>query len=191
MQRVGAPITADGEEVEVVVVSRANDQFMDLYALHVLPLGTTGFTQRGTQNLHLVNVAEFKPWLPTTTGPKPLDPKSIYSMLSKPFARQILSGHILVTNFWQLMAAREALEGTEFSTEFDAGMSLQYANKKDGRVTAITARVYAELTNWCEPFPAKLIADIEGVSVVTIRNRLQNARTQGILASPGSGKRGS
>jgi hypothetical protein len=111
-------------------------------------------------------------------------------MLAKPFARQILSGHILVTNFWQLMAAREALAGTEISADFDEGMSLQYANKKDGRVTAVTARVYAELTHWCEPFPAKLIAEIEGVSVVTIRNRLQSARTQGILTSPGSGKRG-
>ena len=191
MQRVGAPITAHGEDVEVVVVSRANQHHMDLYALHVLPLGTTGFAQEGNQKLHLVNVAEFKHWLPTSPGPKPLDPKSIYSMLAKPFARQVLSGHILVTNFWQLIAAREALTGTEISADFDEGMSLQYANKKDGRVTAVTARVYAELTNWCEPFPAKLIAEIEGVSVVTIRNRLQSARTQGILTSPGSGKRGS
>lgn len=37
--------------------------------------------------------------------------------------------------------------------------------------------------------PAQVLAALEGVSVVTIRNRLHSAREQGLLEKPGSGKR--
>jgi hypothetical protein len=190
MQQIGAPLTQNGETLEAVIISRANPSNLDLYALHLLPLGTTGFTQEGGRKVHRVNPADFMDWIPKNPGPKPLDPQTVYNTFSKPFARQILSSHVLLVNFWRQMMAHEALAETGLAEEFNEGMSLQYADKKDGRITAITARVYAELTHWCEPFPAKLIAENEGISVITVRNRLQSARALGLLESPGSGKRG-
>jgi hypothetical protein len=62
-------------------------------------------------------------------------------------------------------------------------------NKQDESVTKATSRLYKELTQWGEVSSAMLLAELEGVSVVTIRNRLQSARKSGDLESPGSGAR--
>jgi len=45
------------------------------------------------------------------------------------------------------------------------------------------------LTQWGEISSAMVIAELEGVSVLTVRNRLQSARKSGDLESPGSGAR--
>lgn len=58
-------------------------------------------------------------------------------------------------------------------------------------LTQYTAESYRLLTEWLESSPAQVLAALEGVSVVTIRNRLHSAREQGLLEKPGPGKRGS
>lgn len=48
---------------------------------------------------------------------------------------------------------------------------------------------YKLLLSWGESAAAKVLADIEGVSVRTIHSRLRLARDKGLLKSPGSGSR--
>jgi hypothetical protein len=62
-------------------------------------------------------------------------------------------------------------------------------SKHDETITKATARLYKELTQWGEISSAMVIAELEGVSVLTVRNRLQSARKNGDLESPGSGAR--
>ena len=101
-------------------------------------------------------------------------------------ARRLLTGHLIALRFHELLIARQALEDNSGSYEGNLKFMI---SKHDETITKATARLYKELTQWGEISSAMVIAELEGVSVLTVRNRLQSARKSGDLESPGSGAR--
>jgi hypothetical protein len=61
--------------------------------------------------------------------------------------------------------------------------------REEGDVVAYTAWRYESLTAWGESSAVREISLDLGISINTVRNRLQLARERGILSSPGSGAR--
>jgi len=115
-----------------------------------------------------------------------IDANSVDDILAKSMARRLLTGHLIALRFHELLIARQALEDNSGSYEGNLKFMI---SKHDETITKATARLYKELTQWGEISSAMVIAELEGVSVLTVRNRLQSARKSGDLESPGSGAR--
>ena len=64
-----------------------------------------------------------------------------------------------------------------------------HLGREESDVVAHTAWRYETLTAWGESSAVREIALDLGISINTVRNRLQLARERGILSSPGSGSR--
>lgn len=52
-----------------------------------------------------------------------------------------------------------------------------------------TAFSYKALTEWLKTSPARVLVEVEGVAVTTIRNRIYAAREIGAIEKPGAGVR--
>jgi hypothetical protein len=115
-----------------------------------------------------------------------IDANSVDDILAKSMARRLLTGHLIALRFHELLLARQVLEDNSGSYEGNLKFMI---SKHDETITKATARLYKELTQWGEISSAMVIAELEGVSVLTVRNRLQSARKSGDLESPGSGAR--
>lgn len=117
-------------------------------------------------------------------------PEALYEMFSRPTARQILSGHVLALRFTPLLSQSEK-SGQGKARKNPEKVYPKFDLKQSGTtITAFTSTNYLLLTNFLETSPLQLLASLEGVSTVTIRNRIQGAREMNRLSKPGSGRRG-
>jgi hypothetical protein len=121
-------------------------------------------------------------------GKATISPESVYAAYSRATARKLLTGHLLAVLYSDFLrepvsTSRPDLRGVS-NKEFKLNSS-----RKEPSITSITARHYRLLTEWLESSPLQALASFEGVRVVTIRNRLQSARDQGLIENPGPGKR--
>jgi len=117
-----------------------------------------------------------------------ITPESVYMAYSRTTARKLLTGHLLAVLYSDFLTepistTRPDLKGAN-KKEFKLKPS-----RKEPSITSVTARNYRLLTEWLESSPLQALASLEGVRVVTIRNRLQAARELGLIDNPGSGKR--
>ena len=113
----------------------------------------------------------------------------LYKLLGRT-ARELLTGHMLALRY------RPFLKPVVATYKPDIGESPAWEFKfnsvaTETTLTQYTADTYRFLTEWLETSPAQVLSAVEGVSAVTIRNRLNSARMRGLLEKPGSGSRGS
>lgn len=173
---------------EVLVVSREDEDGQAwLQEVRFLPDGASGLPKPKKGNrLGLAPNEWLKKWIKPDSQFAFIDANSVDDILAKSTARRLLTGHLIALRFHELLMARQVLEDSAGSYEGNLKFII---TKQDETITKATARLYKELTQWGEISSAMVIAELEGVSVLTVRNRLQSARKSGDLESPGSGAR--
>jgi hypothetical protein len=122
------------------------------------------------------------------SSPSPIAPDSLYRALSRPAARKLLTGHLLAVLYSKYLAPLSTDTRPDIPEMKDRQFKF-FVTSQESNLTKMTARNYRLLTEWLESSPLQVLSWIEGVRVVTIRNRLQAARSQGLLENPGPGKR--
>jgi hypothetical protein len=174
--------------LEVLVVSREDKNGQAwLQEVRFLPNGASGLPKPKKNNrLGLTPDGWLKKWITPESPFAFIDANSVDDILARTTARRLLTGHLIALRFHELLMARQVLEDN--SDSYDGNLKF-IINKHDETITKATARLYKELTQWGEISSAMVIAELEGVSVLTVRNRLQSARKSGDLESPGSGAR--
>jgi hypothetical protein len=174
--------------LEVLVVSREDkDGQAWLQEVRFLLAGSSGLPKPSKQNrLGVAPGGWLKQWIKPEAPFAFMDANSVDDMLAKSVGRRFLTGHLIALRFHELLTARQVLEDNSGSYEGNLKFII---SKQDETITKATARLYKELTQWGETSSAMVIAELEGVSVITVRNRLQSARKSGDLQSPGSGAR--
>jgi hypothetical protein len=174
--------------LEVLVVSREDkDGQAWLQEVRFLQDGASGLPKPKKGNhLGLAPDGWLRKWISPESPFSFMDANSVDDILAKATARRLLTGHLIALRFHELLMARQILEDSTGSYEGNLKFII---TKQDETITKATARLYKELTQWGEISSAMVIAELEGVSVLTIRNRLQSARKSGDLESPGSGAR--
>jgi len=174
--------------LEILVTSREDSKGQAwLQEVRILQSGSLGLPKPAKSNrLGLAPDGWLRKWVNLDAQFSFLDANSVDDVLAKSMARRLLTGHLVALRFHELLMARQVLEDSSGSYEGNLKFILA---KGDETITRATARLYKELTQWGEISSAMVIAELEGVSVVTVRNRLQSARKSGDLESPGSGAR--
>lgn len=124
-------------------------------------------------------------------GSDQISPHLIYENFSRATARNLLSGHILAWRFIALLPQKPQSPSGNKQTSSEKKYPKFDMSRTGTTLTAFTTRNYVLLTRFLETSPLQLLAALEGVSTVTIRNRIQGARESNKLSRPGSGRRGS
>lgn len=117
-----------------------------------------------------------------------IEPYMVYEILNKVAARKLLSGHLLAIRYNAVTRMREIDEHLDVASRWEKEFKFTLGQGENS-LTKFTAISYKALTDWLETSPAQLIANIEGVSVTTIRNRIYAARELGAIEKPGAGVR--
>jgi len=174
--------------LEVLVVSREDkDGQAWLQEVRLLLDGASGLPKPTKGNrFGIAPDGWLRKWIIPESPFAFIDANSVDDILAKSMARRLLTGHLIALRFHELLLARQVLEDNSGSYEGNLKFMI---SKHDETITKATARLYKELTQWGEISSAMVIAELEGVSVLTVRNRLQSARKSGDLESPGSGAR--
>lgn len=119
--------------------------------------------------------------------PDPIDARGIAEHFTPSTARNLLTGHLLALRFFEILKARHTLKTEQVFIGESVKVSLP---KREGEnITQTTARIYEELQLWGENTSAWIIKEIEGVSINTIYNRLNIARSKNMIERPGTGAR--
>jgi hypothetical protein len=117
----------------------------------------------------------------------PIDARGIATHFTPSTARNLLTGHLLALRFFEILKARHALKSEQvFLTE---SVKVSLPKKEGENITQTTARIHEELQLWGETTSAWIIKELEGVSINTIYNRLNVARSKNIIERPGTGAR--
>jgi len=174
--------------LEILVTSREDKNGQAwLQEVRFLQSGSSGLPKPPKSNrLGVAPGGWLRNWINLEAPFSHLDANSVDDVLAKSMARRLLTGHLVALRFHELLIARQVLEDS--SGSYEGNLKFMIA-KHDETITKATARLYKELTQWGEISSAMVIAELEGVSVVTVRNRLQSARKSGDLESPGAGVR--
>lgn len=185
--------SSEGVYLDAIVVSRSAKLGRDLARVSFYPEGTIEVPRRMADLVAYFPGDEKSTWgknfVPSSFN-APIQPSALYEMLSKGTARNLLSGHLLTVYFHPLAKLKKETPHIDVSGRWERELKYVLADG-ESTLTAFTATVYSALTHWLEAAPAQLIALIEGVSVSTIRNRLNAARDWGLIEKPGAGVRSS
>jgi len=117
-----------------------------------------------------------------------IKPYMIYEILNKVSARRLLSGHLLAIRYNAITRMREIEKYVDVASRWEKEFKFTLG-QGEASLTKFTALSYRALTDWLETSPAQLLANIEGVSVTTIRNRIYAAREIGAIEKLGAGVR--
>ena len=175
--------------LEAVVVSR---ETLDSYLLHTVILQPKGTSLAPRDSAHVTLVQGKDAAWASTYIPKSNDffikPYMVYEILNKVAARKLLSGHLLAIRYDAITRMREVDKHLDVASRWDKEFKFLLGQGEES-LTKFTAISYKALTDWLETSPAQLLANVEGVSVTTIRNRIYAAREQGAIEKPGAGVR--
>ena len=175
--------------LEAVVVSR---ETLDSYLLHTVILQPKGTSLAPRDSAHVTLVQGKDAAWASTFIPKSNDffikPYMVYEILNKVAARKLLSGHLLAIRYNAITRMREVDKHLDVASRWDKEFKFLLGQGEES-LTKFTAISYKALTDWLETSPAQLLANVEGVSVTTIRNRIYAAREQGAIEKPGAGVR--
>jgi hypothetical protein len=175
--------------LEAVVVSR---ETLDAYLLHTVILQPKGTSLAPRDSGHVTLVQGTDAAWASTFIPKSNDffikPYVVYEILNKVAARKLLSGHLLAIRYNAITRMREIDKHLDVASRWDKEFKFSLGQGEES-LTKFTALSYKALTDWLETSPAQLLANVEGVSVTTIRNRIYAARELGAIEKPGAGVR--
>jgi hypothetical protein len=175
--------------LEAVVVSR---ETLDAYLLHTVILQPKGTSLAPRDSGHVTLVQGKDAAWASTFIPKSNDffikPYVVYEILNKVAARKLLSGHLLAIRYNAITRMREIDKHLDVASRWDKEFKFTLGQGEES-LTKFTALSYKALTDWLETSPAQLLANVEGVSVTTIRNRIYAARELGAIEKPGAGVR--
>jgi hypothetical protein len=175
--------------LEAVVVSR---ETLDAYLLHTVILQPKGTSLAPRDSGHVTLVQGKDAAWASTFIPKSNDffikPYVVYEILNKVAARKLLSGHLLAIRYNAITRMREIDKHLDVASRWDKEFKFSLGQGEES-LTKFTALSYKALTDWLETSPAQLLANVEGVSVTTIRNRIYAARELGAIEKPGAGVR--
>ncbi len=176
-------------KLEAVVVSR---ETQDAYLLHTVILQPRGSSLAPLDSPHVTLVQGKDADWASVFIPKSNDffiqPFMVYEILNKVAARKLLSGHLLAIRYNAITRMREIDKHLDVAARWDKEFKFLLGQNEES-LTKFTAISYKALTDWLETSPAQLLANIEGVSVTTIRNRIYAAREIGAIEKPGAGVR--
>jgi hypothetical protein len=176
-------------ELEAVVVSRETH---DAYLLHTVILQPKGTSLAPLDSAHVTLVQGKDASWASSFIPKSNDlfikPSMVYEILNKVAARKLLSGHLLAIRYNAITRMREVEKHLDIASRWDKEFKFLLGHGEES-LTKFTAISYKALTDWLETSPAQLLANVEGVSVTTIRNRIYAAREIGAIEKPGAGVR--
>ncbi len=181
-QRLQAPL-------EAVVVSRQVATGFELHRVILQPQGTSG-APRALENQLVVELDKdnwSKPFIPQFDNSL-IEPTLVYEVLNKAVARNLLSGHLIAIRYNAFIKVLEVEGHVDFAARWDREFKFSLGQGQDS-LTKFTALSYKALTEWLETSPARVLAEVEGVAVTTIRNRIYAARELGEIEKPGSGVR--
>lgn len=182
---------AEGGWLDAVVVSHDSDKGRSLAGVSFLQFGEIQIPDRMKGKLASLKSKEASDWgasLIPQGDRKPIDIRLAHHMLGKEAARNLLSGHLLTYFYNPLHRLQVDTPHIDVSSRWDRELKYLLSDG-ESTLTTFTAQIYTALTEWLEAAPAQLIARMEGVSVSTIRNRLNAARELGLLEKPGAGVR--
>jgi hypothetical protein len=128
-----------------------------------------------------------KPFIPQFNNSL-IEPVLVYEVLNKAVARNLLSGHLIAIRYNAFIKLLEVERHVDFAARWDREFKFSLGQGQDS-LTKFTAFSYKALTEWLETSPARVLAEVEGVAVTTIRNRIYAARELGEIEKPGSGVR--
>ena len=183
------PVAKHEHPLEAVVVSQDSLVGYLLFGIFLQPKGTAGAE---IQNRHVTLVegkdADWGRTYIPKEAPNPISPGTVYDILNKVSARKLLSGHLLAIRYNAITRMREIDKHLDVASRWDKEFKFLLGQEEES-LTKFTAISYKALTDWLETSPAQLLANVEGVSVTTIRNRIYAAREQGAIEKPGAGVR--
>jgi len=175
--------------LEAVVVS---SETLDAYLLHTVILQPKGTALAPLDSAHMTLVQGKDADWASAYIPKSIDffikPYMVYEILNKVAARKLLSGHLLAIRYNAMTRMREIDKHLDVASRWDKEFKFLLGQGEQS-LTKFTASSYKALTDWLETSPAQLLANVEGVSVTTIRNRIYAAREIGAIEKPGAGVR--
>ena len=176
-------------ELEAVVVSRETPE---AYQLHKVVLQPRGSSNAPLDSGHVTLVqgkdADWASSYIPASDDQFIKPYMIYEILNKVSARRLLSGHLLAIRYNAITLMREIEKYVDVASRWEKEFKFTLG-QGEASLTKFTALSYRALTDWLETSPAQLLANIEGVSVTTIRNRIYAAREIGAIEKPGAGVR--
>jgi hypothetical protein len=176
-------------ELEAVVVSRETH---DAYLLHTVILQPKGTSLAPLDSAHVTLVqgkdASWASSFIPISNDLFIKPSMVYEIMNKVAARKLLSGHLLAIRYNAITRMREVEKHLDIASRWDKEFKFLLGHGEES-LTKFTAISYKALTDWLETSPAQLLANVEGVSVTTIRNRIYAAREIGAIEKPGAGVR--
>lgn len=178
-----------GSPFEILTVaSREKDGRLALREVRVSALGTHNIQPPDADSL--VPDTSRRAWaedlLKSMYSKTEIDPRSLQDYLSTAVIRKVLTGHIAALHFSPEFKKRQLDKRLKPSQREKSAPSFLH---KGESLTKATARIYLDFVNWGETKAAAVFAECEGVSVTTIHNRLQQARSSKYLDTPGKGAR--
>jgi hypothetical protein len=179
--------------VDAVVVSHEDAGVRSLVSIRLEPFASVQIPNRTKGTSVVLKSNSESDWGAAFVPEKfkrSIDISLAQRMLGKEAARDLLSGHLITYFYHPLQVLKLDTRYIDVSSRWEREMKYLLSDGET-TLTKFTAQVYSALTNWLESAPAQLIAIYEGVSVSTIRNRLNAAREQGFIEKPGAGIRSS
>lgn len=177
-------------EIEILIASRGVGGEQALFGFMAVPYGTFDI-QRGLPQLQVLDSSNANwatDFILSVRNSRPINPEAIYEIFSKVVAKSLLSGHIVAVRFSAILTQRADSKQLDLASRWEKEFRL-LVGEPDQSLTSFTALNYKLLTDWLESSPAQVLADVEGVSATTIRNRIHAAREAGVIGKPGPGKR--
>jgi len=174
------PLSGDEDEFgpfDVLVLAKENrDGMAELKGIRIMPKGDLGLPPRPRKTGIGVPPSEWLPsLLPVSDSAGSIDMAPAGDFFTAFFSRRILTGHLIALRFFEIVQAREVLRSTSGKTQ---SMKFSLPKREGESVTIATLRLSNELQAWGETTPAKVISEVEGVSLTTIYNRLHTGRAQ-------------
>jgi len=178
-----------GQGLAGVLVSEAEGEAFRILQVTLLPWGDIPL-ERATVSEFPEVIHSSSEWLNPffLFDKESISAASVYMSYSRSTARKLLTGHLLAVLYSEYLI--DSSIDSRLDPKAPIGKQFKFNTPKNKpSLTKVTARNYRLLTEWLESSPLQALASFEGVRVVTIRNRLQAARDQGLIENPGPGKR--
>jgi len=166
-------------DLEVVVIAKEDpDGAAWLKSVLFLPLGGSGLSRpKEMGGIGIVNPSWLATYIKGLEGEEVIDAQSSTEYFTSFVSNRILTGHLVALRFLDIVNARAKLKGPG-----QPKMKFVLDTHEGESITQATIRLVRELQMWGQTQPAKVISELEGISLTTIYNRLYDG------SRPKSGK---
>lgn len=173
--------------LDAVVISFRNGPTYELRAFVVLPKGVV-CGSRENPRLIIEDDGGWADRFFQIGANSKIEQSAVFTVLNRKLARKILSGHLVGIRYLAFLKLRSDGSPTDLSSRWEKELRTKLSPYENSLIR-FTAASYEALLSWHESSPAQVLANLEGVSPNTIRNRIYIAREANVLTKPGSGRR--